>query len=154
MPKMSITVYFSLGSNVGDRRLNLEFAIGALDSDDLRVTAVSPLYETEHVGESSEPIPDYLNAVVRAETALTPEELLDRTQSIQRAMGRNPSYRWAPRPIDIDMLLYGGVSLESDRLRLPHPRMRERLFVLRRLADLEPDLVLPSGERIVDLLAR
>ena len=152
MPEGPITVYFGLGSNVGDRAGNLKSAIKALDSDRVCVTAVSPVYETEHIGPTPEP--DYLNAVVRAETSLTPEELLERTQAIQQALGRNLTRRWGPRTIDIDMLLYGGVSVESERLTLPHPRMRGRAFVLRPLADLEPGLVLPTGERISELLAR
>ena len=147
-------VYFGLGSNLGDRRANLAAAIEALGSHEVEIAARSPIYETEPIGATEEPVPDYLNCVVSADTRLSPETLVDITQAIERSLGRHRTYHWGPRPIDIDLLLYGDVSLESDRLSLPHPRMRERLFVLRPLADLEPDFTLPTGERIVDLIAR
>jgi len=95
--------------------------------------------------------PDYVNAVVRLRTALAPLDLLDALQGIELAHGRERPYRNAPRTLDLDLLAYDDLQLDTPRLTLPHPRMHARAFVLRPLADIDPDLALPRG-RVRDLL--
>jgi 2-amino-4-hydroxy-6-hydroxymethyldihydropteridine diphosphokinase len=142
--------FLSLGSNLGDREENLRVAMARLDSEDCRIVAVSGVVETEPVGETEQPVPNYLNCAVKVETALLPLELLERTQAVEREGGRTPTFRWGPRTIDIDILLYDRLSIATDRLTIPHPRLRERAFVLAGLAELAPDLTLPDGTRIAD----
>ncbi len=137
--------YLSLGSNLGDRRQNLADAVSRLDTTDCRILAVSCVYETTPVGETPEPVPDYLNIVIAVETNLDPEALLKHTQAVEQAGRREKSFRWGPRTIDVDILLYEGVRMATDQLELPHPRMMGRSFVLIPLAEIAPDLVLPNG---------
>jgi 2-amino-4-hydroxy-6-hydroxymethyldihydropteridine diphosphokinase len=139
------TAYLSLGSNLGDRAANLRAALESLESAELHITAVSSIVETVPVGETTEPVPDYLNLVAEAETSLPPEALLIHTQSVEKALGRVPTFRWGPRIIDIDILVYDQVTLESERLTIPHPRLFERAFALLPLAELAPDLRFPDG---------
>ncbi|MEM1441633.1 MAG: 2-amino-4-hydroxy-6-hydroxymethyldihydropteridine diphosphokinase [Verrucomicrobiota bacterium] len=135
-------VALSLGSNLGDRLENLRNAIQLLDKaiapGSLRC---SPIYETEPVG-CPEGSPSFLNAVIEFSTHLQPEELLEATQSIERKLGR-PDERAlnAPRPVDLDIILYGSLSVDTSRLTIPHPRMKERAFVLCPLADLRPEFL-------------
>jgi 2-amino-4-hydroxy-6-hydroxymethyldihydropteridine diphosphokinase len=118
----------------------------------VRVTALSPLYETEPWGVA--PQPPFLNAVARVETTLSPGPLLEALKGIERAMGRDASAVGAPREIDLDILLDGALVLDGPDLRVPHPRLHLRAFVLVPLADLAPDLIDPrSGRRVADLLA-
>lgn len=149
-----LTAYLSLGSNLGEREHNLREAIERLKTKGARVEAVSRVYETAPIGDTQEPVPHYLNCVVRLATSLPPNALLQHTQSVERAGGRVPSFHWGPRSIDIDILLYDGVTIETDSLTIPHPRLVERAFVLRPLADVAPDLVLPDGQALRDLLAK
>lgn len=114
---------------------------------------VASLYRTAPV--SPVPQPDFLNTAALARTALPPEELLALAKSLEREAGRRPGVRFGPRPLDIDLLVYGDLRLETPELTLPHPRMRERRFVLVPLAEIAPDLpVPPDGARVADLLAR
>jgi 2-amino-4-hydroxy-6-hydroxymethyldihydropteridine diphosphokinase len=133
-------VYLSLGSNLGDREARLRSAIGRLHGGETRVTAISSLYETEHAGHAPEPVPAYLNCALRAETSLTPEELLARSKRIEREGGRAETLGWMPRTIDIDLLLYDRETRATESLSLPHPRMFQRAFVLFPLIEIEPDL--------------
>jgi 2-amino-4-hydroxy-6-hydroxymethyldihydropteridine diphosphokinase len=149
------TAYLSLGSNLGDRAANLREALGRLDKGGaVRVTAVSSLYETAPVGETPEPVPAYLNLVARVETELPPEELLLHTQAVERAGGRAPTFRWGPRVIDIDIALYDAISVVTETLTIPHPRLRERAFVLRPLVEVAPGLRLPDGTTVKSLLGQ
>ena len=146
--------YLGLGSNVGDRRGNLQAAIDLLPGQDVRVLAASSVYETEPVGEVPDQR-DFYNACVRIETALEPEELLDACKEIERELGRdiaNP-VRHAPRPIDVDLLLLGDEPYESERLTLPHAQATQRRFVLIPLLELDFDLRTPDGTRLSDCLA-
>jgi len=149
------TVYLGLGSNLGRRRENLEAALAALASrPGTRVLAVSPLIETEPVGGPPGQGP-YLNGAARVETDLAPEALLAELQAIERALGRREGPRWGPRPVDLDILLYGDTVLETPALTVPHPRLRERRFVLAPLAAIAPDARDPvTGLAVRDLLAR
>jgi 2-amino-4-hydroxy-6-hydroxymethyldihydropteridine diphosphokinase len=144
--------YLGLGSNVGDRRANLERAVAALPDHGVRVLASSSVYETEPVGLVLDQR-DFLNACLRIETAHGPEQLLDACKEVERALGREPGGpRHGPRPIDVDVLLLDSLEYASERLTLPHAEVRSRRFVLVPLIELEPELTLPSGERVADLL--
>ena len=145
--------YLGLGSNVGDRRANLQAAIEDLWAHDVVVLASSSVYETEPVGEVLDQ-PDFYNACVRIETPLDPEALLDACKAVERVLGRDPDgVRHGPRPIDVDVLLLEGVKHESERLRLPHREVTSRRFVLVPLLELDPDLEITGGGRAADALA-
>jgi 2-amino-4-hydroxy-6-hydroxymethyldihydropteridine diphosphokinase len=144
--------YLGLGSNVGDRRANLEAAAGALPAPEVEVLASSSVYETEPVGEVTEQ-PEFLNACLQVRTALGPEELLDACKVVERGLGRRPGGpRHGPRPIDLDVLLLGDLVHASPRLRLPHPEVATRRFVLVPLLELDPDLRTPDGAPLTDAL--
>jgi 2-amino-4-hydroxy-6-hydroxymethyldihydropteridine diphosphokinase len=146
------TAYLALGSNLGDRRRLLADALAALDRHPQnRLTAASPVYETKAVGITDQP--DFLNCVVRLETDLLPLTLLDLCLSIEQQFGRVRREHWGPRTVDLDVLLYGDTTFNDDRLTLPHPRMKERAFVLAPLADLAPDILF-HGETVRTHLAR
>ena len=121
------TVFLGLGSNLGDRSANLGEAIRRLAPQAL-VASESPIYETPPWGEENQPA--FLNMAVKANTDLPPMDLRNHVKQIEADMGRVPSYRWGPRSIDIDILLYDDLILNSPRLIIPHPRMHERGFVL------------------------
>ena len=139
------TIYLGLGSNIGDREANLREAVEQLGKADLKVTRVSPVYETEPVDYTDQPW--FLNLVVEAETTLFPVMLLSRIARIERQLGRVRTVPKGPRTIDIDILLYGKAVVRRTNLEIPHPRMGERRFVLAPLADLEPDLRHPVTQQ-------
>jgi 2-amino-4-hydroxy-6-hydroxymethyldihydropteridine diphosphokinase len=138
----AIRCYLALGSNLGDRLANLQCAVRML-APAVTVEAVSDLYESEPVGPGGRS--PYFNAACAAATGLTPFALLDCVKTIEWALGRRPGQRWGPRPADIDILLLDGVALDAATLTIPHPRIAERPFVLRPLADVAPDLILAGG---------
>jgi 2-amino-4-hydroxy-6-hydroxymethyldihydropteridine diphosphokinase len=148
--------YLGLGSNVGDRRAFLQAAIEDLWAHHVEVLAASAVYETEPVGEVTDQ-PEFLNACVRIETRLHPAALLRACKAVEQALGRElsgPGYvHHGPRPIDVDVLVLGDDAFESDELRVPHPELTARRFVLVPLLELAPDLVLPDGRRAADALA-
>jgi 2-amino-4-hydroxy-6-hydroxymethyldihydropteridine diphosphokinase len=145
---MTRTGHLGLGSNVGDRRANLQAAVDALGEHGVRVLASSSVFETEPVGEVLDQR-EFYNACVRIETALEPEALLDACKAVERDLGREtegPGYvRHGPRPIDVDLLLLGDERYESERLTLPHPQVRSRRFVLVPLLELDPGLPFAAG---------
>jgi 2-amino-4-hydroxy-6-hydroxymethyldihydropteridine diphosphokinase len=147
-------VYVGLGANLGDAHATLVHAIEALRSlPSVRALRVSPFYRSAPLNAGG---PDFLNAVVEMRTDLLPEPLLDQLQAIEQVHGRERPYRNAPRTLDLDLLLYGDREIVSPRLTVPHPRMHERAFVLRPLADLAPGLVLPcrgSVQRFLESVA-
>ena len=146
--------YLGLGSNVGDRRANLQAAVDALPDHGVIVLASSSTYDTDPVGEILDQ-PSFLNACLRIETALAPEELLDSCKAIEARLGRDlaGAIRHAPRPIDIDVLLLGDEPYSSERLTIPHPQAASRRFVLIPLLELDFDLRTPDGARLSDRLA-
>ena len=145
--------YLGLGSNVGDRAANLRAARDALGRHGVAVTASSSVYETEPQGEVLDQ-PDFLNAAVRIETDLGPEDVLDACKAVERELGRElGGPRHGPRAIDVDLLLLGDLEYESDRLRLPHRDVLARRFVLAPLVEIDPELGLPDGTRLADALA-
>jgi 2-amino-4-hydroxy-6-hydroxymethyldihydropteridine diphosphokinase len=142
--------YLGLGSNLGERLAILQQAVDRLAREPgIRVVASSRVWETDPVG--GPPQPDYLNAVIRIDTDLTPFELLDACQRVERALGREREVRWGPRTIDIDLLLFGDQRLDVPLLTVPHPRMTSRAFVLLPLLELDPDARMPDGTRLVDV---
>ncbi|MBM4446530.1 MAG: 2-amino-4-hydroxy-6-hydroxymethyldihydropteridine diphosphokinase [Chloroflexi bacterium] len=138
------TVYLGLGSNLGDRKQNLTQALELL-SKHVVIEKVSPIYETEPVGYTEQPL--FLNAVCRISTELNPRQLLRLAKKIETKLGRAPSLANAPRPIDIDILLYDNEVFSSKELTIPHPRLTERAFVLVPLAEIAPDLVHPGNKK-------
>jgi 2-amino-4-hydroxy-6-hydroxymethyldihydropteridine diphosphokinase len=150
--------YLSLGSNLGDRASHLRAAVEGLEAAaDVHVTACSPVYETSaHTTDPDEEQPPFLNAVVEADVACTPGQLLRIAQRLEREEGRAADReRWAPRPLDVDLLMVGDLTRRSDDLTLPHPRLAERRFVLRPWADLAPTVTVPPPFDVTvrDLLA-
>ena len=144
-------IYLSLGSNLDDRYATLQAALAALPPA-VTVLAESPIYETPPWGVTDQPA--FLNMVVRAETHLTPLALLALLKRLEAQLGRLPSIRYGPRKIDLDILFYDELVLDTPELILPHPLLHERAFVLVPLADLAPGLVHPVlGQSIRDLLA-
>jgi 2-amino-4-hydroxy-6-hydroxymethyldihydropteridine diphosphokinase len=146
--------YLGLGSNVGDRRANLQAAVDALPGHGVEVLASSSTYDTDPVGEVLDQ-PEFLNACLRIETRLGPEELLDVCKAVERELGRDleGGVRHGPRPIDVDLLLLGDLEHVSERLRLPHAQVTARRFVLIPLLELDFDLRTPDGTRLSDCLA-
>ncbi|NLW88319.1 MAG: 2-amino-4-hydroxy-6-hydroxymethyldihydropteridine diphosphokinase [Clostridiaceae bacterium] len=121
--------YLSLGSNLGNREENLTHAIRMLeDVEQIRVEKTSSIYQTEPVGYSNQP--DFLNMVVRIDTELSPEQLLDETQKIESELGRVRALRFGPRTMDVDIILFENEKRKDEKLTIPHPRMWERAFVM------------------------
>lgn len=146
-------VVYSLGSNLGDRLGNLQGAVDALrDTPDVIVVDVSPVYETEPIG-GPEDSPKFLNLVVVAESTLEPRTLLERALAIEDAFGRRRGERWAPRTLDVDLIMVGNSKSDQDDLKLPHPLAHERGFVLVPWREIDPKGELPGRGSVADLAA-
>jgi 2-amino-4-hydroxy-6-hydroxymethyldihydropteridine diphosphokinase len=146
------TGYLGLGSNQGDRLANLRAARDGLELHGVEVAAASSVYQTAPQGEVTDQ-PDFLNACLRVRTELEPEALLDVCKQVERELGRVPGgERHGPRPIDIDVLLLGDLRRRSERLTLPHAEVATRRFVLEPLLELDPELTLPGGPPLRELL--
>lgn len=145
------TVYLALGANLGDRRGNLIAALQRLQKI-LQIESISSIYETEPVGYTEQP--QFFNLVCQGKTRLDPESLLIYAKKIESELGRQASFRNAPRPIDIDILFYDDLILQEAHLTIPHPRMHERAFVLVPLAEIVPTRIDPvNGKTVAELLA-
>jgi 2-amino-4-hydroxy-6-hydroxymethyldihydropteridine diphosphokinase len=146
-----VSVAISLGSNLGDRRSHLQYAIDALtlDVSDIKI---SSFVETEPVGVGPEH-GMYLNAVVMGRTRLSPRDLLERLLEIEEERGRMRPYPMAPRTLDLDLILYGDEIITDSDLRVPHPQFRRREFVLRPLAEIAPEMLDPVSGKTVGALA-
>ena len=145
-----MSVYLALGSNLGDRLEHLRRAVAALDAEpEIRVTRSSRVWETDPIGGPDQGA--FLNAVIELETQLDPLDLLAVDRRIEAELGRTREIRWGPRTIDIDILLIDDQVIDGDTLTVPHPRMRQRAFVLMPLLELLPDPVLPDGTRLLDV---
>jgi 2-amino-4-hydroxy-6-hydroxymethyldihydropteridine diphosphokinase len=146
-----VAAAIALGSNLGDRRAHLDYAVRRL-SEFLRDLRVSSYIDTEPVGMPPA-APPFLNAAAVGETTLSPRALLDALLDIERARGRERPFVNAPRTLDLDLVLFGDAVVEEPGLTVPHPRFRDRRFVLEPLAEIAPGLVDPvSGRSIADLL--
>jgi 2-amino-4-hydroxy-6-hydroxymethyldihydropteridine diphosphokinase len=142
----------ALGSNLGDRLGYLQGGVDALfDAPGLAFVALSPVYETVPVGGPRQP--DYLNAVLIADTSLPAAALLRRGQAAEAAFRRKRDQVWGPRTLDVDVIVYGDVVSDDAELTIPHPRARERAFVLAPWLDADPDAEIPGQGRVADLLA-
>jgi 2-amino-4-hydroxy-6-hydroxymethyldihydropteridine diphosphokinase len=138
--------YLGLGSNIGDRRAHLQAAVEDLWAHGVQVLASSSVYETEPVGEITDQ-PAFLNACLRIETALAPRAVLEGCKAVEAALGRELGGRYVrhgPRPIDVDILVLGEETYADDGLRVPHPEIANRRFVLVPLLELAPDLIIPG----------
>ena len=141
-----------LGANLGDAAGTLRAALAALDAlPGTRVVRASRLYRTRPWGVQEQP--DFINAVAMLDTTLAPRALLDRLHAIERAHGRDRATepRWGPRTLDLDLLLHGAAVIDAEGLRLPHPRIHERAFVLVPLAEIAPDATIPGAGRAREL---
>lgn len=150
-----VRAFVGLGANLGDVAVTLPAALAALnDLPETTVSACSSFYRTPAWGMTQQP--DFTNAVAALETRLGAHALLDALLAIERLFGRDRNLdgpRWGPRPLDLDLLLYGDRVLDEPGLTLPHPRLHERAFVLVPLAQIAPALVVPERGAVVDLLA-
>lgn len=144
-------VFLALGTNLGERAENLHAAIHALEPE-VEVIKCSPVYETPPWGFEDQP--KFLNQVVEAETDLNPGELLEFLKGIEKMIGREKTFRYGPRLIDIDIIFFDQLVIDSPPLVIPHAHMAERGFVLLPLADLAPEFIHPvTGKTILDLLS-
>src|SRR2546426_2271761 len=142
-----------LGSNVGDRRANLQAAVEALPANGVQVVRCSSTYDTDPVGEVREQ-PSFLNACLQVQTALEPLELLDAVKRLERGLGRSSGgRRHGPLPIDIDVLMLGDLQIRIERMSLPHEQLLQRRFVLVPALELDFEAALPDGRRLADALA-
>jgi 2-amino-4-hydroxy-6-hydroxymethyldihydropteridine diphosphokinase len=139
----------SLGANIGDPKANLDLAV-ALLRESTDVIAVSSYLQTKPVGGPEQP--DYLNAVAIVESELPAKDLLAVLNGIETAMGRTREIHWGPRVIDLDLIQYGGLLVNEEKLTLPHPRAHERRFVLAPWFEIDPEAILLTHGRISDLL--
>ena len=146
----SVTAYVGLGSNVDEPRRQVGAAVRRLDGiEGTRVTARSSLYRSAPFGPVEQP--DFVNAAAEIETRLTPRQLLDALKAIERDIGREVTERWGPRRIDLDLLVYGDQVIDEPGLKVPHPGIAERNFVLLPLGEIAPDLFVPGLGRLSGL---
>lgn len=143
-------VFIGLGSNLGDRAYYLNEAISALEGPSIKVKATSRIYETEPWGGIDQPL--YWNQVIEIDTSLEPLDLLHICQEIELRLGRERKVHWGPRTIDIDLLIYDNRVNDSEELRLPHPYLEDRAFVIAPLREIAPKLILPSGRSIDEVV--
>ncbi|MCL5986984.1 MAG: 2-amino-4-hydroxy-6-hydroxymethyldihydropteridine diphosphokinase [Actinobacteria bacterium] len=139
-----IRCYLGLGSNIGDREINLRRAVDLLTSHpEIRVTRVSSIFQTSPMHYLDQPL--FLNVALEAETSLTPEELLEVCKQIEKDVGREENFRFGPRKVDVDILLYDEMEIDEEGLRIPHSRMLLRKFVLIPLLEIDKKIKLPDG---------
>jgi len=145
--------YVGLGSNIGDKVKNIKTALNLLDKlDNISVMKYSSFYETEPIGYEEQDW--FVNAVAKLETSLSPQKLLSAFMEIEQAMGRKRDIKWGPRLIDLDLLLYDQIYMDSPDLIIPHPMMHERAFVLVPLASIDPDINHPIFNKTIGELLK
>lgn len=144
------TAYLALGSNLNEPLEQLKLALKAISTlPQTQLVATSSFYQSKPLGPQDQP--DYVNAVAKIETALAPLALLDELQRIENEQGRVRLRRWGERTLDLDMLLYGDEIMQTERLTVPHYDMENREFVMVPLAEIAPDLKLPTGKPVAEL---
>ncbi|HSG58221.1 MAG TPA: 2-amino-4-hydroxy-6-hydroxymethyldihydropteridine diphosphokinase [Woeseiaceae bacterium] len=149
-PVRPVTAWVGLGSNLDEPVRQVKSAMRRLDGvEATRVIARSSLYRSAPLGPVEQP--DFINAVVTVETRLAPRKLLDALQAIELEIGRQPAERWGPRRIDLDLLVYGDAVIDEQGLKIPHPGIAERNFVLLPLGEIAPDLVVPGLGRLAEI---
>jgi 2-amino-4-hydroxy-6-hydroxymethyldihydropteridine diphosphokinase len=148
------TVYLSVGANIGDKFENIESLLNLLDQEsDITIKAVSSLYESEPIGVSGQP--DFINCVIKIETKIQPHDLLAAVKSIEAILGRDPDSHNEPRAMDIDILLYDDLNIDSLELNIPHSRLTSRRFALEPLLEIAPDLKDPvSLKQLKEFLSK
>lgn len=144
--------YIGIGSNLGNRHENCLHAIELLEKRGITVKKKSSLYETEPWGVNDQP--RFINMVVEIETTLEPKELLSLLKGIEKEIGRQDSFHWGPRIIDLDILLFNTLVLNEENLKIPHPFLHEREFVLRPLNEIAPDVIHPLFHMSIDELSQ
>lgn len=142
------TVYIALGSNLNNPLEQLKQAVEKLKAFAIHLQ-ISPFYGSKPVGPQDQP--DYVNAVAKFDTDLSPTELLDKLQSIENEQGRVRLRRWGERTLDLDIILYGNEQIQTERLTVPHIEMKNREFVIVPMFDLTPELILPTGEKLAEI---
>ncbi|WP_320127639.1 2-amino-4-hydroxy-6-hydroxymethyldihydropteridine diphosphokinase [uncultured Sphaerochaeta sp.] len=148
-----VLAYIALGSNLGNKKENLDKAIAELGkTEGIKVTAVSSFLETAPVGYTDQP--NFLNGVVGVQTTLTPYQLLKRCNEIEQTLKRVRLIHWGPRTIDLDILLYGNLIQQEEKLTIPHPRMLEREFVMQPLCEIAPLFIHPQCNKTIEELYR
>lgn len=148
---MSVS-YIGIGSNLGNRQKNCFRAVEIFEKRGIKVQKKSSLYETEPWGVKDQP--RFINMVVQIETTLKPNDLLRLLKDIEREIGRQNSFRWGPRMIDLDILLFNALVLNEENLQIPHPYLHEREFVLRPLNEIAPDVIHPVFHMSIDKLTQ
>ncbi|MBT5331378.1 MAG: 2-amino-4-hydroxy-6-hydroxymethyldihydropteridine diphosphokinase [Porticoccaceae bacterium] len=150
---MNHRVFLGLGSNLGEPKRNILKAVDLVrERTECEAAQLSPLYQTPPFGEVEQP--DFVNAVIEVYCSMTPHELLMTCKSIEAEMGREESVRWGPRLIDIDILIFDDLEIDEENLKIPHPGIQERAFVLYPLDDLDKNLELPGLGKTSELKAR
>jgi len=143
MPK----VYISFGSNMGNRRKYIEKALSLLEKEGIHIEAISPIFETEPYGKRDQPF--FLNGVLVAKTQIPPLQLLKILKKVEKITGRKNRERWGEREIDLDILFYDNLILETEEISIPHRDLHNRLFVLEPLMQLAPDMVHPVLKKTI-----
>lgn len=152
-PLVKTRVFIGLGSNAGNRIQNLQIASEKMAAlENVKIINASSLYETSPWGKIDQE--DFINQVIELETDLSARELLYKLQEIEINMGRQRQVKWGPRNIDLDILWYGDEVIDLPELKIPHPYMCERLFVLIPLQEIEAELIFPDGTRIEEVLGK
>lgn len=142
--------YIGIGSNLGNREANCLTAIKLIRDRGLTINKQSSMYETTPWGVEEQP--GFINMAIEIETSLEPEKLLESLKCIEAEIGRQDSYRWGPRVIDLDILLYSDIIINSPMLQIPHPLMHQRDFVLRPMSEIAPDKMHPVIKKTIDKL--